>query len=401
MEQDAVPRQIDAVDEQILELLAERRRLVRDVAEPEGPDPGQNRDPEQGPDLDRAEETEAARSRLERLAGAGRARGLDERLVRRLFQEVLDDAAGLREHAARARVNGAAATVRAVFQGVAGAYSHLAARSFFGGAGDAVCEGLPEFADVVRAVEGGSATHGVLPVENTTAGSVHPVYDLLLGTGLSVVGEIVLRVEHCLVGVDEVPLGSLRRVYSHWQALAQCSRFLAKLPEARAVAWGDTALAVAKIAEDGDPAQAAIASEEAARRHGLPVLRRNVSDERENLTRFLVLARDPVRVDPRQPAKTSLVMTVPHRPGALLKPLAALEAHGLNLTKLESRPQKGSPFEYLFYLDFEGNLEEPRVRYALSELRCATGSLRVLGCYPAARRPGGERTPAVRGGTCV
>ncbi|MFP3938710.1 MAG: bifunctional chorismate mutase/prephenate dehydratase [Thermoanaerobaculia bacterium] len=312
---------------------------------------------------------------------------------RRLSQELLDDAAGVREHAARARANGGAATVRAVFQGVGGAYSHLAARSFFGDGPEASCEGLPELADVVRAVEGRKATHGVLPVENTTAGSVHPVYDLLLGTGLSVVGEIVLRVEHCLVGVEEVPLGSLRRVFSHWQALAQCSRFLAELPEARAVPWGDTALAASKIAEDGDPAQAAIASEEAARRHGLPVLRRDVSDERENLTRFLVLARDPVRVDPRLPAKTSLVMSVPHRPGALLKALAALEAHGLNLTKIESRPQKGSPFEYLFYLDFEGNLEEPRVRYALAALRCAAGIVRVLGCYPAARRPEGGPDP--------
>lgn len=133
--------------------------------------------------------------------------------------------------------------------------------------------------------------------------------------------------------------------------------------------------------------------EEAARFHGLPILQRDVSDERENLTRFLVLARQPVRVDRRLPAKTSLVMTVPHRPGALLKALAALEAHGLNLTKLESRPRRGSPFEYLFYLDFEGNLEEPRVRYALAELRCTAGSLRVLGCYPAARRPG-ARPPA-------
>lgn len=330
MEPEAVRQRIDALDERILELQAERRSLVR-------------------------------------------------------------------EEAARARAEGDATRTRAVFQGVAGAYSHLAARSFFGEGPEASCEGLPEFGDVVAAVEGGAATHGVLPVENTTAGSVHPVYDLLLGTGLSVVGEIVLRVEHCLIGAEEVPVEDLRSVYSHWQALAQCSRFLACLPEARAVPWGDTALAVAKIAEDGDPTQAAIAGEEAARLHGLPVLRRDVSDERENLTRFLVLARQPVRVDPRRPAKTSLVMTVPHRPGALLKALAALEAHGLNLTKLESRPRRGSPFEYLFYLDFEGNLEEPRVRYALSELRCTAGSLRVLGCYPAARRPE-TRLPAPAAG---
>jgi len=198
---------------------------------------------------------------------------------------------------------------------------------------------------------------------------------------------VVLRVEHCLIGVSEVPLSRIRRIYSHWQALAQCSRFLAGLPEARPVPWEDTALAAEKILEDGDPAQAAIASEEAARRHRLPVLRRDVADERENLTRFLVLAPEPVRVDLRVPAKTSLLMGTPHRPGSLLEPLAVLERHGLNLTKLESRPRKGSPFEYLFYLDFEGNAEEPRVREALDTLRRTTSFLRVLGCYPSGKRP--------------
>ncbi|HSL85025.1 MAG TPA: 3-deoxy-7-phosphoheptulonate synthase, partial [Thermoanaerobaculia bacterium] len=294
----------------------------------------------------------------------------------------------------RANGGGDRPAVRAVFQGVPGAYSHLAARSVFGDGPEVAYDGLATFAEAVAAVQAGAATHAVLPVENTTAGSVHPVYDLLLETRLAVVAEAVLRVEHCLIGLEEVPLPSLRRILSHWQALAQCSRFLSGLPDARPVPWEDTALAVAKVKEDGDPTQAAIASEEAARRHGLPVLRRQVADERENLTRFLVLAREPVRVDLRVPAKTSLLMGTAHRPGSLLTPLAALERHGLNLTKLESRPRKGSPFEYLFYLDFEGNVEEPRVRAALDSLRASTSFCRVLGCYPSARRP--RATPSPR-----
>jgi chorismate mutase/prephenate dehydratase len=377
MELNALRHQIDGVDDRILKLLAERRDLVRSVADRK--------------ETSRAALRSAAREReiLDRLVGAGRERGLDSRLVTRVFQEILDDSLAAQERLAQEGANGSRrpAPVLAVFQGVAGAYSHLAARSFFGEGPGVECHGLPELADVTAAVERGEATHGVLPVENTTAGSVHPVYDLHTGTRLAVVGEIVLRVEHCLVGLEEVPVESLRRVLSHWQALAQCSRFLAGLPEARPVPWGDTALAVAKVKEDCDPAQAALASEEAARQHGLPILRRDVADERENWTRFLVLAREPVRVDLRVPAKTSLLMATPHRPGSLLEPLAALERHGLNLTKLESRPRKGSPFEYLFYLDFEGNVEEPRVREALDALRRATSFLRVLGCYPSGQRP--------------
>ncbi len=378
MELNDLRREIDGVDDRILELLAERRRLVRGVADRKET----SRAAVRAPDREQAI--------LDRLVGAGRERGLDGRLVSRVFQEILEDSVGLQERLAQEGANGgraAAAPVRVAFQGVPGAYSHLAARSAFGDEDGAAYEGLPEFSDVVAAVEGGTASHGVLPVENTTAGSVHPVYDLLLETRLAVVGEIVLRVEHCLIGLEEVPLQSLRRVLSHWQALAQCSRFLAGLPEARRLPWGDTALAVAKVREDGDPAQAAIASEAAARLHGLPVLRRDIADERENLTRFLVLAPSRVRVDPRVPAKTSLLMGTPHRPGSLLEPLSILERHGLNLTKLESRPRRGSPFEYLFYLDFEGNVDEPRVREALDELRRTTSFLRVLGCYPTGQRP--------------
>lgn len=377
MELDAIRRRIDAVDDGILGLLAKRRSLVRQVA-----------------DLKQAGRTalrspERERAILDRLLGAGRERGLEGRLVTRVFHEILDDSLLLQERLAQDGANGERGPrpVRAVYQGVAGAYSHLAARAFFGDGPEVACEGAATFAEVAARVESGAATHAVLPVENTTAGSVHPVYDLLLETRLAVVGEVVLRVDHCLVGLDGAPLSGLRRIYSHWQALAQCSRFLAGLPEARAVPWEDTALAAAKVREDGDPAQAAIASEEAALRHGLAVLRRDLADERENLTRFLVLAPEPVRVDLRVPAKTSLLMGTPHRPGSLLEPLAVLERHGLNLTKLESRPRKGSPFEYLFYLDFEGNVDEPRVSEALDALRSATSFLRLLGCYPSGKRP--------------
>jgi len=188
-----VREQIDDVDERILELLAERRGLVREVATLKDRTSGALRSPKR------------EREVLDRLVGAGRRRALDGRLVTRVFQEILADSLDLQERLARdAARNGsdgdsAAQPIRAAFQGIAGAYSHLAARRFFGDGPEVTCEGLPEFGDVIAAVERGDATHGVLPVENSSAGSVHAAYDLLLDTRLAVVGEIVLPVEHCAV----------------------------------------------------------------------------------------------------------------------------------------------------------------------------------------------------------
>jgi chorismate mutase/prephenate dehydratase len=231
-------------------------------------------------------------------------------------------------------------------------------------------------------------------VENTTAGSINEVYDLLSRSPIAIVGEEVLRVEHCLLAVDDTPLELIRRVLSHPQALAQCVKFLLQLPNCEAQPYLDTAMAVRKVKEEQDPSMAAIASEEAGRRYGLKVLRRNVEDQPNNFTRFLVVAKTPVRVDLRIPSKTSLVMATPHEEGALLKALSLLHDHKINLTKLESRPIPGLPFQYLFYIDLEGNTADSRVAGALEKLRLATTSLKVLGCYPAQHRS--KTSPAVR-----
>ena len=238
------------------------------------------------------------------------------------------------------------------------------------------------------------ADYGVLPVENTSAGVFNEVYDLLLRTKLNIVGEEVFQIQHCLLAIDVVPLSKIRRVLAQWQALAQCSRFLAQLENCHKEPMADTAMAVRKVNEDQDLSQAAIASEEAARIYGLKVLERNITDQPENLTRFIVVAPKPVAVDLRIPAKTSLIIATAHEAGALLKALVVCERYGLNMTKLESRPRKGARFQYVFYLDFEGNIAEPRVDEALVELRGATSFLKILGCYPIANR---ERTaPSVR-----
>jgi chorismate mutase/prephenate dehydratase len=271
---------------------------------------------------------------------------------------------------------------RVAFQGSEGAYSHIAARKYFGASATDFA-GFPTFAAALAEAERGDAGYAFLPIENTTAGSINETYDLIRHTELSVVGEEILEVRHCLLALPGAPLEGIRRVASHPQALAQCGRFLARLPGAVAVPWVDTAEAGRFVKESGDPALAAIASEEAGVLHGLAVLARDLADQDENWTRFVVVSAIPIALDPRIPAKTSLVFSTPHRHGALAHCLNVLDAHGLNLTKLESRPVPRHPWEYLFYVDFEGAAGEDVASRAIAALSAECPYLKVLGSYPA------------------
>jgi chorismate mutase/prephenate dehydratase len=366
--------EIDGVDGQILDALARRRQLAARVIAA--------KDERGGPLRDALREERL----LATLITLGRDKGLDSHFVTRVFHEIIDDS--VRSQQLHLMPEYAEAELKTVaFQGIEGAYSELAGRRFFAASVDrSVFAGFSTFEQVVEAVEDGTADFGMLPVENTTAGSINDVYDLLSCAQLSLVGEEVLRVEHCLLAVDDVPLTSLRRVLSHPQALAQCMKFLAKLPGCEAQPYTDTAMAVRLVKEHQDPTWAAIASEDAGRRYGLRILRRNVEDQQHNYTRFVVVARSPLKVDQRIPCKTSVVMTTSHEEGSLLHALSILHEYTINLTKLESRPIPGMPFQYLFYIDFEGNTADARIQEALGRLRTATTSLKVLGSYPSRHR---------------
>ena len=371
---DDLRQAIDGVDAQILDALARRRELAGQVIAAKD---------ETGAPLRDAGREERL---LRQLIAGGRERGLDAHFVTRVFHEIIDDS--VRSQQLHLLPDYDKPDVRTVaFQGIDGAYSELAGRKFFAPTVDrSVFVGYPTFELVVDAVEDGRADFGMLPVENTTAGSINDVYDLLSCAQVSIVGEEVLRVEHCLLAVGEVPVTSLRKVLSHPQALAQCMKFLAKLPQCEVQPYTDTAMAVRLVKEQNDPTWAAIASEEAARRYGLTILQRNIEDQQHNFTRFVVIARQPVRVDVRIPCKTSVVMATSHEEGSLLHALNILHEYAINLTKLESRPIPGMPFQYLFYIDFEGNVAEAPVMEALTRLRSATTSLKLLGSYPSQRR---------------
>lgn len=272
------------------------------------------------------------------------------------------------------------------YQGSEGAYSQLAAKHHFADAGAELrCVGYHSFRQMLEAVKAGDANFAVLPIENSIAGSINDSYDLLAKTGLSLVGEEFQPIDHCLIGAAEVPVADIRRVYSHPVALAQCGEFLETLEDCHVEAFVDTAMAVEQVKRDADPSQAAIASEEAAVLHGLPILRREIADHPENYTRMVIVAREPAHHAAGVACKTSLIFSTIHEQGALARCIAIFAEQGLNLTKIESRPKPHTPFEYVFYVDFEGNVDRETTQAALRDLEAVTTFLTVLGSYPIGR----------------
>ncbi|MEO7190285.1 MAG: bifunctional chorismate mutase/prephenate dehydratase [Vicinamibacterales bacterium] len=365
--------ELDQLDDDLVDLLARRQEAVKRVAAVKART--------SAPLRDVLRETR----QIARLAERARGRSLDEMFVARIFREIVDFSVRTQEmQLGMSSALDQPRPITVVFQGADGAFSHIAARRFFAPRPSAVTYlGRPSFRSMLEEVRSGAADYAMLPIENTTSGSVHDAYDALSHTDLAIVGEEVLRIELCLVGVAEVPLESLLKVYSHPQALSQSTAFLASLPQCTVETFIDTAMSVERVKDEADPTHAAIASAEAAVLHGLHILRRDIANHRENYTRFLVIARESEPRDPRVPCKTSVMFVTAHERGALLACLNVLAAHGLNLTKLESRPRPGRPFEYLFYVEFEGNTADAPVQRALDEISALTKSLKIFGSFPA------------------
>lgn len=379
MDLSSIREQLSAADRALVEALAARQRLVAEVAQVKAAGASALRD------VGREEDV------LTRVSELGRESGLDPFHVTRIFREVLGHSLRTQESLLAPGLEDRPEVLHVGYQGSEGAYSHLAAQRHFGTwTGGVVYRGYLGFEPLLEAVEAAQIHRAILPLENSTSGSITPNYDLLARMNLAIVGEEIQEVDHCLVATAPVPLSQLRLILSHPVALAQCGRFLATLPHCRVEPFTDTAISARRIREEADPAQAAVASEEAARIHGLVILRRGIADHRENFTRMAVVAGRPEACDLRVPAKTSLIFATRHEEGALLRCLTVLADHHLNLTKLESRPRPGAPFEYLFHLDFEGNLAEAEVSEAVRELQSRASFLKVLGSYPS-RTSAGNR----------
>ncbi len=281
-------------------------------------------------------------------------------------------------------------SIKAAFQGIEGAHSSVALAAYFRSLGvDFEPVGVPTFRQVATSAISGKADVGILPVDNAIAGTVRDGYDLLAQYDLSPICEIEWRMDHRLLGVPGASLSDIREIHAHPLVLAECGRFLGALSGARVIPSEDTGVAARDVAAAGDKTRAAIAPPEAAARYGLVELAENIADHPDNFTRFILFSsqnpRDEVlALGGRRPdakRKTSLLLATRHERGALAECLRILSDANINLAKLESRPKLGKAWEYLFYVDLEGDTDDPRVAKAVEELREHTTSLQLIGSY--------------------
>lgn len=368
----ALRKKISALDEKLLALLAERRQLATQV--------GKTKLITHRPvrDIDRE------RDLLERLIQMGKGMQLDAHYITRLFQLVIEDSvltqqALLQQHLNQTNPHSA----RVAFLGPKGSYSHLAARQYAARHFDEFIESAcKKFKDIFQQVETGQADYAVVPIENTSSGSINDIYDLLQYTTLSIVGELTIPIDHCILVSSSTTLDQIETVYSHPQPFQQCSQFLSRYPHWKIEYCESTSSAMEKVTQSDVLNVAALGSEAGGAIYGLQVLESELANQKQNITRFLILARKAVNVSDQVPAKTTLIMATGQQAGALVDALLVLRSHSLIMTKLESRPINGNPWEEMFYLDIQENLNAPTMQSALRELATITRSMKVLGCYP-------------------
>jgi chorismate mutase / prephenate dehydratase len=351
-------RRLDALDDQILALLRDRMAVIAEVQRVKA----QSGEPVYVPLRER--------SQLERLERTNRASGsaLQPAALRAIFGEILSASRAFQ------------AALSVAYLGPPGSYSEHAARAQFGASTELVpVSSIPE---VFRAVERGAARLGIVPIENTTEGMVGTTLDALAATPLKIVAERGIRIRHALLSRAR-RLEDVRRVLSHPQSLAQCRDWLARhLPDVPATEVASNSLAAARAARS--PTTAAIAAREAGERHRLNVLASDIQDLARNVTRFVVLAPD--EVEPEKGAdKVSVLSSVRNEAGRLFRALKPLAQHAVDLCKLESRPMRGRPWEYLFFVDFRGEIESPRIGRAMAAMERECIWFKVLGAYPEAR----------------
>ena len=266
---------------------------------------------------------------------------------------------------------------RVVFQGAEGAYSQAAMMRFFGERIDSIH--VDSFRDAMSAIEEGSAEFAVLPIENSTAGIVSEIYDLLVEFENYIVGEQIIRCEHCLLGLENAEISDIRTVYSHQQGLSQCKSFLQEHRDWKQIPLENTAMAAKKVAEDGDVTQASVSSAFAAKCFGLKVLKENIYSNKANSTRFIIVTNQ--RIYQKDAKKISICFETPHTSGSLYNILSHFIYNNLNMFGIQSRPIPGRNWEYRFFIDFEGNLNDSAVKNALRGIREEATNMKILGNY--------------------
>lgn len=366
---------LDRIDEQIVALYEERMEICSQVADHKI---------ETGKKvLDKAREEEKLRKVRSLAHNEFNAHGIQE-----LFEQIMSMSRKLQYNKlTREGVGGRLPFIgvkeldvrkaRVVFQGADGAYSQMAMVRYFGE--DVDCFHVDTFRDAMCAIEEGSADFAVLPIENSTAGIVSEIYDLLVEFENYIVGEQIIRIEHCLLGVPGSRIDQIRTVYSHPQSLMQSARYLNVHENWKQISMQNNAFAARKVMEDQDPSQAAVASEQAAKIYGLDILERGINQSDHNSTRFIIVTNQKIFLE--DASKVSLCLEVSHESGSLYRILSHFIYNNLNMCKIESRPIEERNWEYRFFIDFEGNLADGAVKNALRGLREEARSMKILGNY--------------------
>src|SRR2546423_10627774 len=368
-------KQINALDVELLRLLNRRARVALKVGESKSAS---------GVHLcDHTREREV----IERMCAANEG-PLDDRAIVELFRAIIHESRRIQARAAdqsniEADHNPSSGHVRVAFQGAPGAFSEAAAVKLLGE--EITLVPRPTFESLFAAVDEKSADYVLAPIENSLAGFVHTCFDLLLDSKLNVIGEVIIPIAHCLIGCPGASFETITAVEPHPVALDQCRRFLAANPQIHRVAAEDTAGSVARVLTQGDLTRAAIAGKRAAEKYGGVILREHLEDSSENYTRFLLLSPDKDFAEDAD--RLSLVIELPHQPGALHSALEPFARRGIDLLKIEGRPVKGRSWEYCFYLDVRGSVNQCDVIETLDDLNHSRVETRILGAYRSASVP--------------
>ncbi|OBX11833.1 prephenate dehydratase [Gallibacterium genomosp. 3] len=370
-----IRHKITQIDREILKLLAERHQIAYDVV--------RSKEITKKPlrDIEREQQLLDA---LIRYADSQDYQ-LNPQYITEVFQKIIEDSVLTQQVYLQNKLNQQRKNeVHIAFLGMLGSYSNLAARKYAERAQKQLIElSCESFQQVFDAVEHEKADYGVLPIENTTSGSINDVYDLLQHTDLHLVGELTYPIQHCVLISQTTALTEIDTLYSHPQVIQQCSQFINSLPGVHVKYCESSSHAMQLVAKINRPNVAALGNAEGGKLYGLQVLQDGIANQVNNITRFIVLSKKPIEVSPQVNAKTLLLMSTTQQAGALVDALLVFKKHQIIMNKLESRPIYGKPWEEMFYVEIEANLHQEATQQALQELQNYCSFVKVLGCYPS------------------
>ncbi|EFM89768.1 prephenate dehydratase / chorismate mutase [Actinobacillus pleuropneumoniae] len=370
-----IRQQITQLDRHLLKLLAERHRLAFDVV--------RSKEITQKPLRD----IEREKALLQALVSHAEAENyqLDPQYVTQIFQRIIEDSVLTQQNYLQNKLNEQKEqNISIAFLGMRGSYSNMASRQFAKKYQGSLIElSCDSFQQVFDKVSEGEAEFGVLPLENTTSGSINDVYDLLQHTDLAVVGELAYPIKHCVLANGNIDLVEIDTLYSHPQVIQQCSQFIQSLNKVHIKYCESSSHAMQMVARLNKPNIVALGNEDGGKLYGLTNIKTDIANQQNNITRFIVVAKQAINVSPQLQTKTLLLMTTSQQAGALVDALMVFKQYQIRMTKLESRPIYGKPWEEMFYVELQANIHSENTQQALKALEDVTSYVKVLGCYPS------------------